>query len=254
MLQVEVLDDSKTTSTKAEWVDGGWKVTGTDELSPLDRPVFSAIGKLPLDGLEKSLALGGGPGDKSYVSIFLDRLGAQTILVANNRDTATRSATLDGSAYLPTLSADSPADVEAAIAEITAVYGHTVVGVRRFSERTAVELIVPGVTQGIQVMRAPTTAPEATIRSPEAADPALQFDVRAVDVVSALKGMATIGERSGITGTVWDWQISRPPIGGEPMTSYGIGEDGPSTRVWLNADGSIAAINTGDCVSGWCAG
>lgn len=48
--------------------------------------------------------------------------------------------------------------------------------------------------------------------------------------------------------------LRRPANGGEPAVSYGIGPNGSSTRVWVDKNGKITAIVSGECQnnSGWC--
>ena len=48
------------------------------------------------------------------------------------------------------------------------------------------------------------------------------------DVV-ALDLLKKIPAKAKLDGQAWDWRISRPPGGGEPTLSYGIGVDTPET-------------------------
>ena len=61
-------------------------------------------------------------------------------------------------------------------------------------------------------------------------------------------------EWTGVAGKVWSWRYSRPQPGAEPVVSYGVGPDGPSTQVWLDRAGKVAAVVSGECKPGtqWC--
>ncbi|WP_353114713.1 hypothetical protein [Microbacterium sp.] len=260
-MTVTVLDSGDATTTNADWVDGHWtkaeRSAEASELSKiLDRPVWTAPEDLPLDGLEHAIGLAGHPAQLTRLNIFTDRLGVLTIFLTFNGETMQRSALLDGSAFVPELDAGDAADIQAAVDEIVAEHGTRATAVSSMNDRVSVDLVVPGMSGEFHVQRAKTTAPEAVVHATKTPDPAREFDPRTVDLSQPLKWLDDIAERANVPGTVWDWAIARPPGGGEPMLSYGIGPDAPSTRVWVKGDGSIAAIDDGKCgdVAGWCAG
>jgi hypothetical protein len=144
--------------------------------------------------------------------------------------------------------------VKAAIAEMVAVYGAGAERVGSFNEFVHMDANVPGCQAGVRIIRYPRIAAKATITQGSPYDPGLLFDPGGFDPTTAVTRKATIAREAGVEGTVWDWEYRRPPQGGAPLVSYGIGPKGPSARVWLDANGKIAAVVNGECASGsgWC--
>jgi hypothetical protein len=162
--------------------------------------------------------------------------------------------TLDGKGTVPEYDPESASGVKGAIAEMLAGYSSRVERVGSFNGFVHVDAAVAGYEVGVRIVRYPKVAPQAGITDGNPFAPALLFDPSGFDPTMALSRKKTIGEETGVAGKVWSWEYRRPPQGGDPLVSYGIGPTGPSTRVWLDKGGKAAAVVAGECKAGveWC--
>ena len=163
------------------------------------------------------------------------------------------SLLLDGSGRYPLLSDDLASDVVRAIKEIVAEYGDQAQSVGGLNDFVHVDCNVAGSTLGMRVIRYATIGPQATVTD-ALFSPETIFDPLTVDPTLALELLKTIPAKAKLKGQAWDWRISRPPTGGEPTLSYGVGTDGPTQRVWVDASGKIIGVQQSDCIpgTGWC--
>jgi hypothetical protein len=160
----------------------------------------------------------------------------------------------DASGTVAELNPDDVDGVRAAVAELVAAYGSGAETVGSFNGFVHMDANVQGCASGVRIVRYPRLAGKAGITQESPYDPARLFDPGAFDPTVAVTRKATIAKEAGVDGTVWDWEYKRPPQGGAPLVSFGIGPKGPSARVWLDANGKVAAVIDGECAagSGWC--
>lgn len=228
--------------------DGAWKKDTYDEKSILTSPASVGIAGLPLDRLAGYA--GAAKAKVDTVAFRVDYVGRLHVEAWVKLDWV--GLTEDGP--VPELHHDDVAGVKAAIAEMVAVYGTRAERVGSFNEFVHMDADVEGCEAGVRIIRYPRIAAKATITQQSRYDPALLFDPSDFDPTVALTRKETIAKEAGVEGTVWDWEYRRPPQGGAPLVSFGIGPKGPSARVWLDANGGIAAVVNGECApgSGWC--
>lgn len=231
---------------------GGWEHAGDTEQSILTSPATRPLADLPLDrlGAYGTLLAGG----DVYVTIWVDHAGRIGVSGWNIENSDTVGLLADGSGLVPELDLESADGVRAAVAEITAGYGTAAAVIGSFNDFVHMDGNVDGVDIGLRIMRNPATGAQATINDTERYSDDLLFDPSGFDPTLVLERKAEIVGEAGVEGEVWDWAYRRPPQGGDPMISYGVGPDGPSTRIWLNPDGSIAQVVDGECPAGtqWC--
>ena len=209
---------------------------------------------LPLDHLPEYVDLAG---PLRGVDFVVDHLGYIRVIAHVDDVSADKPGVLpDGSALVPELEFGSVDGVRAALAELVADYGTTVMRVGWFNGFVHMDANVEDIGSGLRIVRYPEQAAEASSGSTELYPVDALFDPTDMDPTIVLEMQDQIMEKAGLAGKVWDWEFSRPPQGGEPMFSYGVGESGPSQKIWLNADGSIAEIVDGDCApgAGFCPG
>jgi hypothetical protein len=229
----------------------GWEEPNQPEiLDPeVDPPTSVPLAELHLDRLsqwEKHLL----PEEDSLV-FRVDEVGQWQISTGGGEETG--GLLLDGTGRVAELSDDVAADVVRAIAEIVAGYGNQAQSVGGFNDFVHVDLNVPGSKLGMRVIRYPKIAPLASVTD-ALFKPATIFDPSTVDPTLALDLLDSIPAKAKLDGQAWDWRISRPPGGGEPTLSYGIGVDVPEHRVWVDSSGKIIAVEGSDCgpAKDWC--
>jgi hypothetical protein len=247
-LAAEVLMDDGGVQTYE--YDGAWKKDTYDEKSILTSPASVGIAGLPLDRL--AAYAGAAKAKVDTVAFRVDYVGRLHVEAWVKADWVGLKE--DASGPVPELHHDDVAGVKAAIAEMVAVYGTRAERVGSFNEFVHMDADVEGCEAGVRIIRYPRIAAKATITQQSRYDPALLFDPSTFDPTVALTRKETIAKEAGVEGTVWDWECRRPPQGGAPLVSFGIGPKGPSARVWLDANGRIAAVVNGECAagSGWC--
>ncbi|WP_204006968.1 hypothetical protein [Virgisporangium aurantiacum] len=230
--------------------DGSWKKKKYDEKTILTSPASVGIAGLPLDRLAAYAGKAGATVDT--LAFRVDYVGKLHVEAWAKSDWVGLKA--DASGPVPELHHDDVAGVKAAIAEMVAVYGTRAERVGSFNEFVHMDADVDGCQAGVRIIRYPRIAAKATITQESRYDPALLFDPSNFDPTVAVTRKGTIAKEAGVEGTVWDWEYRRPPQGGAPLVSFGIGPKGPSVRVWLDADGGVAAVVNGECAagSGWC--
>jgi hypothetical protein len=228
--------------------DGSWKKKKYDEKTILTSPASVGIAALPLDRLATYAGKAGAKVDT--LALRVDYVGKLHVQAYAKSDWVG----LKEDGPVPELRHDDVAGVKAAIAEMVAVYGKDAERVGSFNEFVHMDANVQGCQAGVRIIRYPRIAAKATITQEAPFDPALLFDPGGFDPAVAVTRTGTIAKEAGVEGTVWDWEYRRPPQGGAPLVSFGIGPKGPSARVWLDATGKIAAVINGECAagSGWC--
>ncbi|WP_152365585.1 hypothetical protein [Microlunatus speluncae] len=229
----------------------GWEEPHSpEELDPeVDPPTSVPLADLHLDRLPQWEKLLRPPEDG--LTFRVDEVGRLQLWASGAEQSG--GLLLDGSARVAELSDDVPADVVRAIEEIVASYGNQAESVGGFNDFVHVDLNVAGSEKGMRVIRYPTTAPQASVT--DALFPSKSiFDPTTVDPTLALDLLDSIPAKAKLDGQAWDWRIMRPPGGGEPTLSYGIGVDAPKQRVWVDAAGKIIAVQGNDCgpAKDWC--
>ena len=230
--------------------DGSWKKERYEEKTILTSPASVGIAGLPLDRL--AAYAGAAKATVDSLAFRVDYVGKLHVEAWAKSDWVGLKE--DGSGPVPELPHDAVAGVKGAIAEMVAVYGTRAERVGSFNEFVHMDADVEGCQAGVRIIRYPRIGAKATITQEPRYDPALLFDPSDFDPTVALTRTSTIAREAGVEGTVWDWEYRRPPQGGAPLVSFGIGPKGPSARVWLDAGGKIAAVVNGECASGsgWC--
>lgn len=230
--------------------DERWEKDTFKEKSILIPPVSAKIEDLPLARLGAYTGAAG-PGVET-IAFAVDYVGRIRV------DAYARSEWVglkdDASGTVPDLNPDDAAGVRAAVAEIVAGYGAGAAVVGSFNGFVHVDGNVEGSRAGVRIIRRPRLGVRATVTQETPYDATNLFDPGGFDPTMALTRKATIAVDAGVEGKVWDWEYQRPPQGGEPLVSFGIGPNSPTTRVWLDRNGKIAATVTGKCKdnSGWC--
>lgn len=231
--------------------DQRWEPSGTpNDLDPeLHAPVSMRLADLPLDLLpeyEKHARA-----EETYLVFRVDEVGRLQVWVGGAGESG--GLKLDGSGRVAELSDDVPADVAAAVREIVEEYGDQARRVGGFNDFVHVDLNVEGFDMGMRVVRYETTAPQAGVTAGRFPRSQL-FDPLGVDPTLALELRDSMPDRAKLKGKAWDWEVAQPPWGGKPVLSYGIGEKGPSSRVWVDGSGKITNVSGTGCPPGkdWC--
>jgi hypothetical protein len=229
--------------------DTSWTTGTRHDRTLLSPPASVTIGELPLDHLAAYADAARGA---DSVTLEVDYVGRLRVLAFVDSELV--GLTPDGSGSVPDLSPDDVDDVRAAIAEMVTGYGTSVTKVGSFNDLVYMDANVAGCDVGVRVVRNPRIAASADILQGSLLEQRLLFDPTGFDPAMAVTRKSTIGKEAGVEGTVWDWTYSRPPQGGDPLVSFGIGTDGPSTQVWLDESGKVAAVLGEKCKSdaGWC--
>lgn len=227
--------------------DKKWELESEDEVSSLSSPSPCPLAELPLDHLPDYAELLSA--DLVKVTYVIDH-ARQIRVTLTPEDEDPVGALADGSALVPEMDINDPADVKAIVAELVADYGTGASAVGSFNGFVYMDANVGDVPFGLRIVRYPTTAAEASSGSTELYSQESLFDPSGMDPSVVLELKDLIMEQAGLGGKVWDWTYSVPPQGGAPMFSYGVGESGPSQTIWLNDDGTIAEIVDGDCAPG----
>jgi hypothetical protein len=227
----------------------GWQKDGYDEKSVLTSPASVRVAELPLDRL--AAYVDAAKAEVYDVTFDVDYVGKIQVTTLVNSDEV--GLKLDGTGTVPDLNPDV-AGVKSAVAEMVALYGRRAERVGSFNGFVHMDANVAGCHAAVRIVRRPRLAAQADIVQEMLFSPSQLFDPSGFDPTIAVTRKATIAKEAGVEGTVWDWEYGRPPRGGEPLVSYGIGPRGPSTRVWLDKNGKITAVITGECPkdSGWC--
>lgn len=217
---------------------------------PTTVPGSVPIVGLPLDRLEAYRSLANDT--RPTITIAVDWVGKVTVLTGIDA-----GLLLDGSGRVPRLALQEPGAVRQAVAEMITGYGTQAAVVGSFKKFVHLDVNVDGVAAGLRIARRPESAATAQITQKERFSEKLIFDPTGFDPTVALARKSDVGRRAGVEGKVWDWELKRPPGGGEPLVSYGIGPKGPGTRVWIDEAGKILEVVTDkDCVpgTGFCPG
>lgn len=226
----------------------GWSEDASPEiLEPEIDPATSiALTDLHLERLPDYEALMSA--EESSLQFNVDEVGKLQIWTSRGQ-----GLLLDGTDHVAELRDTDPADVVLAIKEVVSSYGNQARRVGGFNDFIHVDLNVDGAAMGMRVIRYRNLAPLAAVTDTRFPSEMI-FDPLTVDPAMALELQDTIAEQAGLEGKAWDWTISRPPTGGDPTLSYGIGVNGPTERVWLNTQGKIIAVEGGKCAAqnGWC--
>jgi hypothetical protein len=229
--------------------DKGWTKGRYREKTLLTSPSSVAVSDLPLDRLAR---YADAVPRADQFTLDVDYVGRLRVMASVKAELV--GLTPDGRATVPDLSPDAVDDVRTAVAEMVAAYGSSAVKVGSFNGFVHMDANVAGCQAGVRIVRYPRIAAKAGLAQKSLFDSSVLFDPTGFDPTTAVTRKATIGREAGVEGTVWDWQYGRPPRGGDPVVSFGIGPKGPSTRVWLDANGKVAAVLGGQCKSdtGWC--
>jgi hypothetical protein len=228
----------------------GWQKDGYDEKTVLTSPASVRIAELPLDRLPAYVDAAKAEVDD--LTFDVDYVGK--IQVTTRVDSDEVGLKLDGTGTVPDVNPDEVAGVKSAVAEMVAGYGRRAERVGSFNGFVHMDANVAGCHAAVRIVRHPRLAAQADIVQEPLFSPSQLFDPSGFDPTMAVTRKATVAKEAGVEGKVWDWEYRRPPRGGEPLVSYGIGPKGPSTRVWLDKNGKITAVIAGECPkdSGWC--
>lgn len=230
---------------------GSWRGSG-DEVKLLVSPASARIAALPLSRLHDYVAAANA--DVSSLVFDVDYVGKLQVTANVPPPDDAVGLKLDGTGAVPRYDVDKVSDVKAAVAEMVDAYGDKVERIGSFNGFVHIDADVVGSRAAVRVVRYPLLAPQANIVKESLFSAKRLFDPSGFDPAMALHHKATIAKDAHVEGKVWDWEYRRPPKGGRPLVSYGIGPHGPSTRVWLGRNGEIVAVVTGECPknSGWC--
>jgi hypothetical protein len=248
MLVVELLMDDGGVQTYT--YSGSWKKDKYDEKSILTSPASVRIADLPLDRLTAYADATKTPVDT--LAFTVDYVGKLRVEAFTALDWVGLKD--DATGTVAELSPDDVSGVRSAIAEMVAAYGTGAQTVGSFNGFVHMDANVAGCHAAVRIIRYPRVPARAGITQETLYNPSELFDPSGFDPTTALTRKATIAKDAAVDGTVWDWEYRRPPQGGEPLVSFGIGPKGPSTRVWLDKNGKVAAVVGGECAasSGWC--
>jgi hypothetical protein len=232
--------------------DDGWQKDDYDEKSILTSPASVRLAELPLDRLPAYV--GAAKAKIDSLTFDADYVGKIQVWVTRQGSADDLGIKLDGSGPVPHFDPDEVDGVRSAIAEIVAVYGRQAERIGSFNGFVHMDGNVAGCHAGQRIVRRPWLAATANIVQETPFHRSRLFDPTRFDPTMVLARKATIAKEARVKGKVWDWEYRRPPKGGAPLVSYGIGPHGPSTRVWLNEHGKIAAVDGGHCkkTPGWC--
>ncbi|WP_345363619.1 hypothetical protein [Actinoallomurus liliacearum] len=227
-----------------------WKKGDYDAKSEFTSPASARIDELPLEHLQAYLNVL--RGEAHDITFKVDYVGRVQVTALVNTDEV--GLKLDGTGTVPHCDPDKVAGVKSAVAEMVAVYGRAAERVGSFNGFVHMDANVAGCRAPVRIVRRQKEAAQADIVQDKLFSRSELFDPRGFDPTMAVTRKATIAKEAGVKGEVWDWEYRRPPKGGEPLVSYGIGPKGSSTRVWLDEKGKITAIVAGECKSdsGWC--
>ena len=229
---------------------GSWTKDKYDEKSILTSPASVRIADLPLDRIAAYADATKAEVDTLAFNVdYVGKLRVEAFVASDwvgLKDDATGT--------VPELNPGDVSGVRSAIAEMVAIYGTGAERVGSFNGFVHMDANVAGCQAAVRIIRYPRLQPKAGITQPTLFDPSELFDPSGFDPTTALSRQATVAKDASLDGTVWDWEYRRPPQGGDPLVSFGIGPHGPSTRVWLDRTGKIAAVVDGECAkdSGWC--
>lgn len=233
--------------------DRRWKKDTFDEKSILTSPVSVRIADLPLDRLPAfTRAARMKPDTLTFTVGYVGKIRVSSSPESGD-DVGLKP---DASGRVPHLDPDDVAGVRAAVAEIVAAYGREAERIGSFNGFVHIDGNVAGCRAGVRIVRRPSLAAAAVVEQGKPYHRGLLLDPTRFDPTTAVTRKATIAKEAHVKGKVWDWEYRRPSAGRPPLLSYGIGTDGPSTRVWLNEHGRIAKVDTGHCkkTPGWCPG
>lgn len=240
-----------------------WEETlSPDELQRWDPRIALTPAELPLAAVERAWGLRKDDSSSGPTLTIDDAMHVQLSMPDTDGSSDAMGLTLDRVERVPRRSPDAFEDVRAAVDEIVAEYAPQVQMIGSFNGFVHVDGAVAqpegGATGVFRLVRRPTEAPHAMVIDPDPLDPALAFDPAVFDPLPILQAKADVVSRAGLDGKVWDWEFRRPKPGAEPAASFGIGPSGPTSRVWLAKDSSIAAVEdaSGACLgdTGWCTG
>lgn len=234
--------------------DKGWAKGGYQKKTLLTSPASVTVGDLPLGHLTAYATAAPGANSFTMEVDYVGKLRVLAFVESGSVGLAPDGKGPAGKGIVSDLSPDDVDDVRAAVAEMVADYGGGAVKVGSFNGFVHMDGNVAGCRAGVRVIRYPRIAAKASISQESPYRPSLLFDPAAFDPTMAVTRKATIGREAGVEGTVWDWEYGRPAQGGDPLVSFGIGPNGPRTRVWLDRNGKVAAVVGGQCKSdaGWC--
>ena len=229
---------------------GRWQKDKYDEKSILTSPASVRIADLPLGRLAAYAdAVNAEVDTLAFVVDYVGRLRVEAFAKSDwvgLKDDATGT--------VPELNPDDVSGVRSAIAEMVAAYGATAQTVGSFNGFVHMDANVTGCHAAVRIIRYPRLSARAGITQETVYNASELFDPSGFDPTTALTRKSTVAKDAGVDGTVWDWEYGRPPQGGDPLVSFGIGPKGPGTRVWLDANGKVAAVVDGNCPkdNGWC--
>lgn len=215
--------------------DDPWEKGQLREKTLITSPSAHPLSTLPLMHLKSYVAMSGE--DLGSINLEVDYAGKITVS-ANGRDGAYGIAT-DGSRLTPRLRPDHPEEAKKALAEMLSGYGTAVSRLGSFNGFVHVDLNYPDIEGGLRVVRYPLLAPSASLTDEVSFAEKVLFDPTDFDPQTAIERMRTITDDAQAEGKVWDWSYMRPPGGGDPQVSYGIGPSSPTHRVWIDEQGKI---------------
>lgn len=249
LLAAELLMDDGGVQTY-KYDSGSWTKDAYDEKSILTSPASVRIADLPLDRLAAYADAADAAVDQ--LEFTVDYAGKLRVWAFVESDWVGLKD--DATGRVPELNPDDVPGVRSAIAEMVAAYGTGAETVGSFNGFVHMDANVAGCHAGVRIVRYPRVSARASIRQRALFDTGRLFDPSGFDPTVALARKATVVKDAGVDGEVWDWAYRRPPQGGDPLVSFGIGRKGPDTRVWLDVNGKVAAVDDGECAedSGWC--
>lgn len=221
-----------------------WEKRG-DEDKLLVSPASARIAELPLSRL--SAYVDAVNAEVSSLKFSVDYVGKVRVTAQVPAPVNAVGLKLDGTGTVPRYDVDTVSGVKAAVAEMVAAYGDKVERIGSFNGFVHVDANVAGSQDAMRIVREPRLAASADIVQESLFDAKRLFDPNGFDPTMVLRRKPTIAKQAHVKGKVWDWEYHRPPKGGRPLFSYGIGPHGPSTRVWLGRSGKIVAVVDGEC-------
>lgn len=232
--------------------DASWSKDRRDAKSEFTPPVSVRVRDLPLRHLSAFAHSLTGPA--MSVRMDIDYVGKIRVKAEPKRSADAIGLKPDGTGTLPELDPETVSGVRSAVAEIVATYGTRAERIGSFNGFVHIDANVAGCGAGVRVVREPRLAPQANLGQKTPFDASRIFDPTGFDPTMAVTRKATIAEEARVDGKVWDWEYRRPDKGRAPQLSYGIGPDGPDTRVWLDTKGKIVSVSHGECPknTAWC--